>query len=258
MKQVHQNNNKYKSDNYSIDVRVIKRDETSAEKILKNIKHNIEEQNKNDSDNNYISLPDIINNEHIIYKEKQDFSFIYIIILGIIVCFILDYRDKDEIKKKEQQNEKEIKIDFPQIITKLLIYINAGVTVRNSFIMIVDNYIYKLNNGQIKKRLAYEELKKYKTRVQSGESEEVALYDIAKNINNKDYTRFFNILIQNIKNGNKDIKTILEMEVYDALYKMKSDAEKLAEEASTKLILPLMIMLLIIFVIIMVPAFISM
>lgn len=248
---------KYKSDNYSIDVKVVKRDETEAERLLRDIKKDIDNQNKTATDKSFITLPSRLNDEGINYYEKTDFSFIYIIILGIIVCFILDYRDKDLIKQQEINKKKEIGIDFPQIITKLLIYINAGVTVRNSFIMIADNYTFKLNQGQIQKRKAYEEIKKYKSRIQSGENEESCLYNIAKNLNDNDYTRFFNILIQNIKNGNKDIKTVLEMEVYDALYKMKSHAEKLAEEASTKLILPLMMMLLIIFVIIMVPALMS-
>lgn len=249
---------KYKSDNYSIDVRVVKRDETVEQKLINDIKKNIDYQNKNESHNDYIVLPDKLNNEKIIYREKADFSFIYIIIIGIIVCFILDYRDKDQINKQIEKDKKEISTDYPQIITKLLIYINSGVTIRNSFIMIADNYVNKLNKGQIKKRKAYEELKIYKTKIQSGENEENALYNIAKNLNDNDYTRFFNILNQNIKNGNKDIKAILEVEVYDALYKMKNKAERLAEEASTKLILPLMMMLIIIFVIIMVPAFMNM
>ena len=253
-----ENDAKYKSDNYSIDVKVVKRDETEAEKLMKDIKKDIDNQNNTESYKNTITLPSQLNDEKIRYTEKADFSFIYIIILGIVVCFILDYRDKDLIKQQEIKNKKETGIDYPQIITKLLIYINAGVTVRNSFIMIADNYMFKLKQGQTQKRKAYEELKIYKTRILSGENEESCLYDIAKNLNDNDYTRFFNILIQNIKNGNKDIKTVLEMEVYDALYKMKSNAEKLAEEASTKLILPLMMMLLIIFIIIMVPAFMSM
>lgn len=251
-------NKKYKSDNYSIDIKVIKRDETYEQKLIKDIKRNIEYQNNNDSHNDFITLPDNIDGERITYKEKPDFSYLYIIVIAIIVCFILDFRDKDLVNKQIEKDKKEIQSDFPQIITKLLIYINAGVTIRNSFILIADNYINKLKNGQSTKRKAYEELKTFKTKIQSGENEEVALYDIAKNLNDNAYTRFFNILIQNIKNGNKDIKTILEVEVYDALYKMKNKAERLAEEASTKLILPLMMMLIIIFVIIMIPAFMSM
>lgn len=251
-------NKKYKSDNYSIDIKVVKRDETYEQKLIKDIKRNIEYQNNNDSHNDFITLPDNIDGERITYKEKPDFSYLYIIVIAIIVCFILDFRDKDLVNKQIEKDKKEIQSDFPQIITKLLIYINAGVTIRNSFILIADNYINKLKNGQSTKRKAYEELKTLKTKIQSGENEEVALYDIAKNLNDNAYTRFFNILIQNIKNGNKDIKTILEVEVYDALYKMKNKAERLAEEASTKLILPLMMMLIIIFVIIMIPAFMSM
>ena len=90
-----ENDAKYKSDNYSIDVKVVKRDETEAEKLMKDIKKDIDNQNNTESYKNTITLPSQLNDEKIRYTEKADFSFIYIIILGIVVCFILDYRDKD-------------------------------------------------------------------------------------------------------------------------------------------------------------------
>lgn len=248
----------YKSDNYSIDVKVVKRDETKEERLIREIKNNIDYQNKNNLDEDIVVLPNTINNEQIKYNEKFDFSFIYILILGLSVSIILEVRDKDIVKKQQEKDKRDITIDFPQIITKLLIYINAGVTISNAFIIISDNYDNKLRLGQVEKRKSYEEIKLFKKKISGGENEEEALYEIARNLNDSDWTRFFNILIQNIKNGTKDIKNILEVEAYDALYKMKANAERLAEEASTKLILPLMMMLMIIFAIIMIPAFMSM
>lgn len=81
---------------------------------------------------------------------------------------------------------------------------------------------------------------------------------MASNINKRDYTRFMSILIQSIKNGNKELKNILTMEVQDALYERKQRAKKLGEEAATKLVLPLMMMLSVVMIIIMVPAFMGM
>ena len=81
---------------------------------------------------------------------------------------------------------------------------------------------------------------------------------MASNIKDRTYTRFINIITQSIKNGNKDIKNILNLEVQDALFERKQRAKKLGEEASTKLVLPLMLMLLTIMIIIMVPAFMGM
>jgi len=132
-------------------------------------------------------------------------------------------------------------------------------TIRNSFIRLAEQY-QKSKSGikNFENRAAYEELVVVKNKLASGYSEINAYEEMAKNINLRIYTRFLNIIIQSIKNGNKDLKNILNMEVQDALYERKQNAKKLGEEAATKLVLPLMMMLSIIMVVIMVPAFMGM
>ena len=132
-------------------------------------------------------------------------------------------------------------------------------TIRNSFIRLAEQYQKnRKEDKNYEPHAAYEELIVVKNKLTSGYSEINAYEEMAKNINMRVYTRFLNIIIQSIKNGNKDLKNILNMEVQDALYERKQNAKKLGEEASTKLVLPLMMMLSIIMVVIMVPAFMGM
>ena len=107
-------------------------------------------------------------------------------------------------------------------------------------------------------RAAYDELVILKNKLSSGVNEFTGYEEMAKNINMRCYTRFLNIVMQSIKNGNKELKNILNMEVQDAMYERKQMAKKMGEEASTKLVLPLMMMLAIIMIVIMVPAFMGM
>ena len=130
---------------------------------------------------------------------------------------------------------------------------------RNSIRLIANTYEKKKEKGQVKeKRKAYEEMIIAKKKLGNGMGEITVYEEMASNIKDRTYTRFINIIIQNIKNGNKDIKNILNLEVQDALFERKQRAKKLGEEASTKLVLPLMLMLLTIMIIIMVPAFMGM
>ena len=130
---------------------------------------------------------------------------------------------------------------------------------RNSIRLIANTYEKKKEKGQVKeKRKAYEEMIIAKKKLGNGMGEITVYEEMASNIKDRTYTRFINIIIQNIKNGNKDIKNILNLEVQDALLERKQRAKKLGEEASTKLVLPLMLMLLTIMIIIMVPAFMGM
>ena len=63
-----------------------------------------------------------------------------------------------------------------------------------------------------------------------------------------------NTLSQNLRKGNRGLLDLLESEVDDAFEERKSIARKYGEEAGTKLLFPMMIMLVMIMVLLLVPA----
>ena len=249
----------YKSQRYMIPIRVISKKLTPRESFIIEFKKQVEEYDKNTVDNDTLILPKVVNDFRIIYKDKKDLSFLLMPIIGFIASILLNARDNEKIKDEIKKQKRMLEIDFSQIITKILLYVSSGMTIRNSFIRLAEQYQKAKNeNETFEKRKAYEEIVIVKNKLNSGYSEINAYEEMAKNINLRPYTRFLNIIIQSIKNGNKDLKNILNMEVQDALYERKQNAKILGEEATTKLVLPLMIMLSIIMVVIMVPAFMGM
>lgn len=68
------------------------------------------------------------------------------------------------------------------------------------------------------------------------------------------YNRLIRILIQNLRTGSRGICELLGQEATVALEERKALARKLGEEAGTKMLLPLIMMLGIVIAIIMVPA----
>jgi phosphoribosyl-ATP pyrophosphohydrolase len=83
------------------------------------------------------------------------------------------------------------------------------------------------------------------------------------------YTRFGNriklqkyrklgaLLSQNLKKGSRDILQKLEVEAKEVFEDRKRSARKQGEEASTKLLFPMMIMLAAVMIMIMAPAFLT-
>ena len=249
----------YKSEKYMLPVRVVSKNLSILEAFKVAFKKSFEEKDKETIDDDTVLLPKVVNNFKIIYKEKLNLSFLLMPIFGIFVALLLEARDKEQEKEKKKKRIRYLEIDYTQIITKILLYVSSGMTIRNSMIRLAENYQKtKVNDKNIESRVAYEELVIVKNKLLSGYGESKAYEEMAKNINLRTYTRFLNIIIQSIKNGNKELKNILNMEVQDALYERKQHAKKLGEEAATKLVLPLMMMLAIIMVIIMVPAFMGM
>lgn len=248
----------YKSKKYMVPVTVVSKEQSELESFKSSFRKEVLNNDKLTIDNNTITLPKVINNFRIVYKDKLDLTFLLMPLFGILIVILLEAKDKEKVRDKEKEDKKKLENDFSQIIGKLLLYVSSGMTIRNSMIKISTEYQKKLMKKEIDERKAYEEICIVKNKLLSGYSEAKAYEDMAKNINLRTYTRFLNILIQSLKNGNKDFKNILSMEVQDALYERKQRAKKLGEEASTKLVLPLMLMLSVIMVIIMVPTFMGM
>ena len=68
------------------------------------------------------------------------------------------------------------------------------------------------------------------------------------------YKTFATLLVQNLRKGNREILDMLERESQEAFENRKRRAKILGEQAGTKLLAPMMLMLVIVFVILLYPA----
>ena len=65
------------------------------------------------------------------------------------------------------------------------------------------------------------------------------------------------LLSQNLRKGTKGLTQMLRMEAIQAFEERKARAKRLGEEAGTKLLAPMFLMLAVVLVIVIVPAFLS-
>ena len=71
------------------------------------------------------------------------------------------------------------------------------------------------------------------------------------------YRKFGTMLSQNLRKGSRGITELLSREAEEAFEDRKNLAKKLGEEAGTKMMIPMFIMLAVVFIIVIVPAFFS-
>ena len=69
------------------------------------------------------------------------------------------------------------------------------------------------------------------------------------------YRKFGMLLSNNLRRGSRDLTLLLKSEASEAMEKRREEAARSAQEASTRLLLPMFGMLCLVFAIIMVPAF---
>ncbi|MCR5775607.1 MAG: type II secretion system F family protein [Lachnospiraceae bacterium] len=197
-------------------------------------------------------LPDEIDGYRFTYERSLSHTWLYIIAISLLSAFIL-YMGKDrDLKAEVVKREREMLLDYPEIVSKLTLLIGAGLTLRAAFEKVAIDY---KNRTFGRRSFALEEMLITVNRMRSGVSEYEAYLDFGKRCAVRRYTKLGALFSQNIKKGSTGLLPELEREVHDAFEERKANARKQGEEAGTKLLLPMALMLSVVMIIVIVPAF---
>lgn len=176
-------------------------------------------------------------------------------ILGILIIIILVLLKDYEIKKKVEERNNQIRRTFPEFVIKITLLINAGMTLSRAWEKISIDYYKKYNKDE--KQFLYEEMLVTLQEINNGVSEIHSYEDFGKRCKIPEMMRFTTVIIQNLRKGNDSLVTTLQTQANEAWEIRKNNAKKAGEKASSKLLLPMGIMFIIILLIVMMPAFMS-
>lgn len=153
-----------------------------------------------------------------------------------------------------QKRYEELLMDYPGLIMKFTLLVQAGMTVRKAFQKISLDYGRKRKRNP---RPAYEEIRIVCYEMESGVSESEAYRRFGERCGQVKYKTFATLLIQNLQKGSRQMADMLERESTEAWEERKRKARVLGEAAATKLLVPMIMMLIVVMAIVMIPAFMS-
>lgn len=200
-------------------------------------------------------LPTQIGNHIISYQAPKNYDSVFILILVLGMAVFLHKNAKDELKKELAKRDMQLMVDYPQIISKLMLLTGAGMTIQNAFAKIASDY--EKRSG-LNKRYAYEEIKVTVHQLEGGLAESEGYISFGNRCRIQKYVKLGAMLAQNLKRGSGRLFEMLEAEEKDAFEERKALARRQGEIAGTKLLAPMGIMLLIVMIIVIMPAFMSM
>ena len=152
----------------------------------------------------------------------------------------------------EEWNGKHLEWEQPKDTTGNLI--SALGLVAAAAVVIAMDY-GKREEGN--KRAAYEEIRTACYEMDSGVSEAEAYRRFGERCGQVKYKTLSTLLIQNLQKGSRYLSDLLEKESVEAWEERKRKARVLGEAAATKLLLPMVLMLLVVMAVIMLPACLS-
>ena len=237
-------------ESYVIPARVMPKPLTADESLIKRFKDYISVADKKSAGESGFYLPESFEGKKLVYHLEDGMNFHLIWIMGIIVAILLYLREKNNDRQKLEKKKIELLKDYPDIVSKLIVFIGAGLSVRQSWEGIVKDY----ESENKEKRYAYEEMAKSLARLKTGTPENVVYKEFGRSCLLRQYMKLASLLEQNRKSGISTLSTLLGMESQSAWEERLNLAKREGEELNTKLLLPLFMMLLIVMMMIIVPA----
>ena len=176
--------------------------------------------------------------------------FVTAVLAGILTALVSAAR----LHEKMLARERQIRLAYPEIVSKMVLYLGAGVSVRGCFEQLGESYqALRRRGGQ--PNGAYEEILMVCRELGSGVSEGEAYSHFGRRCRSRQYTRFCTLLLQNLRKGNRSLLSALQAEADAAVMERRNTAREISEEAETKLLFPMGMMLTITMVIIIIPAY---
>ncbi len=223
--------------------------------ILK-LRESIDREDEDTKHDDYFVLPKAADGSSIIWKEKKE----PIVPLMILITFCLMTgiwfgMDRD-IRKKRDERNRQLVIDYAEFVSKLQVLLTSGATIRGALERMSADYRITLTEGG-KKRYVYEELLICIRKLGDGMSETDCYEYFGRRCRVTCYRKLSSLLIQNLKKGTDGLISALDSEVSLAFEERKALARRMGEESQTRLMLPMMLMLSVVMIIIMIPAYLS-
>lgn len=185
-------------------------------------------------------------------KVSEDDSGILFIIILLVVVGVYFLKDRD-LHQEWNQRKLHMKVSYPMVLSKFILYMGAGLTVRGCFLRIAEEGAKKENKATDAE--IYQEMFYAGQELNAGVSEGLAYERFGKRTGLEEYTRFTTMLIQNLKKGNTVLLERLKEECRKAQTENIHIRKRMGEEAQTKLLLPMVMMMGIVMLLVMIPAF---
>ncbi len=244
-----------KKKNYALTV--LGHQASSAEQIISGIKNYINKLQLSYGRKQQIKLPSEINGYKIFAANNKNIP-VLIILLGIVLTILIVTKSIFDLKRENQQRDKRLLQKYPEFVDKLSLYMGAGLSVRGALYKMIESSSENpgdSTNGRDKyAHILEDEIKYTLNEISSGISEGQAYTNLGHRLKLSVYLKLTSLLSQNVKKGTKNVLQMLAEEEECALLLKRELAKKKGEEAGTKLLFPMILLLGVVMVIVMLPA----
>lgn len=246
---------------------------TEKEALRRSIQKEVEQANVNESSQETLKLPENAGGRRLEWRYPGENPYPAVAALAMLAAVCLYLQMDNQIHKRAEARRNQLLMDYPDLMWKMTMLLGAGLGIKGTFSRISEQY-QREKTASVRRqrkerprrkglrrernvRYVYEEVTYACYEMESGVPEAEAYERFGRRCQLPEYIRLGSVLSQNLKKGAKGLTSLLETEAAASLTDRKNHARKIGERAGTKLLLPMILMLGIVLVVLMVPAFLS-
>lgn len=213
----------------------------------------LEESDRSSRTSPVITLPQEAHGNSIIWKEKRSDYSMLPVLAGMAGALLTAYGMKQDLRAKNRIRREEIERLYPEFVSKLQLYMGAGLTVKNAFLRIGKDY-QREKKTKGKRLFLYEEVLICDYQLLNGAAEDDVYREWGKRCGEIRCRKLGFLLGAQLRQGNDRILAVLSEEADLAFLERRRSARKKGEEAGTKLLFPMVLMLIVVMFLILLPA----
>lgn len=223
---------------------------SKEEKERIKIKSALERQMMEQSYEQEFDLPNSLNGVALQTTKPGGNVCLLLLFLGAILAGLFVLQKRNHLREQMKQRRDKLAKEYSYFINQILLFTSAGATIQGSMERILFQY-EKLKKTE---QPLYQELIQLRNEIHTGVSQEQAYYHFGRRIGVLSYIKLSSLLMQQIRKGGGGIAEQLEQEEHDAFEKRKEQARTYGEEAGTKLLFPMILLMIISMILVIYPA----
>lgn len=231
-------------------VRVIPRDGGLSARLLRETVRQILEEETEEESKVFI-LPEEFEGRPLSWQLSRPSYGGWILLATLLGCLILSVAFEKDLEKEGKKRKGELLFSYPSFLTRLTLLAGTGMPVRMIFMRMAKEG-HKENAKAV-----YEEVLRASREMESGITELQAYENFGRRCRLPQYKKCASLISQNVRKGTGGLLEALNQEAADAFEERKALARKKGEEAQTRLLVPMLMMLAVVMILIMVPACLS-
>ncbi|PYI55879.1 type II secretion system F family protein [Paenibacillus flagellatus] len=168
---------------------------------------------------------------------------------GLAFASLVPFAMLSRLERRVAAKRRKIVMELPELLNKLTLLVNAGETVQGAIVRCADGYASSGTGGPLA-----DELIMLANRLRNNESFPIALERLNKRCGVAEVAVFSTTVLMNYRRGGETFVLSLRSLNRDMWEKRKAMTRILGEEASSKLIFPMLLILLAVMAIVAAPA----